>query len=405
VAALALSALLAPATHAADQTILGSGFQVKNPGAIEKRQAQVKAKEKASLNTIVGNPVTSGATLTVRANGTSPSSQVFALPQGMNAKGKPFWSGDATKGFKYNDSKSEQGAVKAVKISKSGSGVFQIQAKLSGKVVPLNVLPPNIGTDACAFLQITGGDSYSVKFAPGEGVITNKGAQAYAQKKVTSEGGCGPTCSDGIQNQSETGIDCGGPNCGGCNPGGGCVLASDCLSGVCSLGICQAPSCVDAVQNGTETGIDCGGGICAPCGFGGGCSISGDCQTNHCSGGACKCANHNYTFAINSNVGGFFDSAEWPGGTASQTFATGCTVIINRPAGNIDIVGGIGNGFSVNNDGNYSNCFGFSGEDGDGCAPGGCPPAGIGSCQSARPSCSAALNGSASAAYFVQCLE
>jgi hypothetical protein len=47
-------------------------------------------------------------------------------------------------------------------------------------------------------------------------VITNKTTKEYSHKKVTTEGGCGPTCSDGIQNQSETGIDCGGPNCGGC---------------------------------------------------------------------------------------------------------------------------------------------------------------------------------------------
>lgn len=52
-----------------------------------------------------------------------------------------------------------------------------------------------------------------------------------------------PTCSDGIQNGDEAGIDCGGscPNtCGG------------------------APSCTDGIQNGDETGVDCGGS-CPPC--------------------------------------------------------------------------------------------------------------------------------------------
>ena len=52
-----------------------------------------------------------------------------------------------------------------------------------------------------------------------------------------------PTCSDGIQNQGETGIDCGGP---------------------CPA-ICPPPSCVDGVQNQGETGIDCGG-PCPACG-------------------------------------------------------------------------------------------------------------------------------------------
>jgi|GEM_PF-2937145 len=49
-----------------------------------------------------------------------------------------------------------------------------------------------------------------------------------------------PTCADGIMNQSETGIDCGGP-CAAC------------------------PSCSDGIQNQGETGIDCGG-PCSACG-------------------------------------------------------------------------------------------------------------------------------------------
>ncbi|WP_323788897.1 FG-GAP-like repeat-containing protein [Psychroserpens sp.] len=46
-----------------------------------------------------------------------------------------------------------------------------------------------------------------------------------------------PTCSDGIQNGDETGVDC----------GGSCPDA------------CPEPTCSDGIQNGDETGIDCGG--------------------------------------------------------------------------------------------------------------------------------------------------
>ena len=35
--------------------------------------------------------------------------------------------------------------------------------------------------------------------------------------------------------------------------------ASDCQSGVCTGGICQAPTCNDGVRNGSETDVDCGG--------------------------------------------------------------------------------------------------------------------------------------------------
>ena len=48
-----------------------------------------------------------------------------------------------------------------------------------------------------------------------------------------------PTCFDGIRNQGETGIDCGGP----CPP---------------------CPTCFDGIMNGDETGVDCGGS-CQPC--------------------------------------------------------------------------------------------------------------------------------------------
>ena len=38
-----------------------------------------------------------------------------------------------------------------------------------------------------------------------------------------------------------------------------CLRGSDCASGVCSSGRCQTPTCSDGVRNGAETGVDCGG--------------------------------------------------------------------------------------------------------------------------------------------------
>lgn len=54
--------------------------------------------------------------------------------------------------------------------------------------------------------------------------------------------GCGDdeSCNDGIQNQDETGVDCGGA-CDAC------------------------VSCADGIQNGDEEGIDCGGTDCDEC--------------------------------------------------------------------------------------------------------------------------------------------
>jgi hypothetical protein len=74
-----------------------------------------------------------------------------------------------------------------------------------------------------------------------------------------------PTCSDGVRNDSETGIDCGGPpSCPRCPDGQHCKVPSDCQSDVCWTGICQPPKCNDGIKNGDETDWDCGGS-CGPC--------------------------------------------------------------------------------------------------------------------------------------------
>jgi hypothetical protein len=56
--------------------------------------------------------------------------------------------------------------------------------------------------------------------------------------------GSGPTCSDGIQNGDEEGVDCGGSSCQPCG---------------------VTPTCSDGIQNGDETGVDCGGASCPAC--------------------------------------------------------------------------------------------------------------------------------------------
>jgi hypothetical protein len=188
---------------AADQPILGSQLQLKNPGAPSKTSLKAAAKEKGSTNTLVGDPVVSGAVLTVRANGGTPSSQTFNLPQGSSpTTGKPYWSGNVTKGFVYKDSKLEQGPIKQVSIKKTSSGVFQIKIGGSGKVTPLTVLPPNLGTDGCVLLELGGGDTYSVQFPAGNGKITNKGALQYSHKKPTLEGTCVTTTTTSTSSTS-----------------------------------------------------------------------------------------------------------------------------------------------------------------------------------------------------------
>lgn len=180
---------------AAEQLILGNKLLLRDPGTTEKRKVLVKAREKASPNTIVGDPVVNGATLTITANGATATSQLFLLPGGDSpTTGRPFWSGDALRGFNYKDARGENGPVKKVKIKAAG-GTFQVGATLAGKLGLITVLPPDPGTDACVVLELTGGDAYSLFFG-GDARIDNKGATLFKVSKPAAEGSCIPPPPD-----------------------------------------------------------------------------------------------------------------------------------------------------------------------------------------------------------------
>ena len=68
----------------------------------------------------------------------------------------------------------------------------------------------------------------------------------------------GGTCSNGVLDEDETDVDCGG-SCAPCDDGLACLEPSDCASMVCTDNLCAAPSCDDQVQNGEEADVDCGG--------------------------------------------------------------------------------------------------------------------------------------------------
>jgi hypothetical protein len=72
-------------------------------------------------------------------------------------------------------------------------------------------------------------------------------------------------------------------NCDGEGPAGNATSGPRILN---SSGGCTPPTCTDGVQDGNETGVDCGGG-CAGCPDGALCCMSIDCATSQCNGGIC----------------------------------------------------------------------------------------------------------------------
>jgi plastocyanin len=85
----------------------------------------------------------------------------------------------------------------------------------------------------------------------------------------------------------------GGTVCNGASVCVQCITNADCAlqtGGACSMNVCQAPTCSDNLQNGSETDTDCGG-TCPDCALGDSCLVDGDCATGFCDGGTCALVN------------------------------------------------------------------------------------------------------------------
>ncbi len=120
------------------------------------------------------------------------------------------------------------------------------------------------------------------------------------------------TCSDGVLNQDESDVDCGGV-CPPCGDNQSCQNDADCSSGWCLSGECRTSTCsdgllgpgeedidcggscptcetcTDTIQNQDETDIDCGG-VCSPCSDGSDCITDSDCTSGWCLNGTCSVA-------------------------------------------------------------------------------------------------------------------
>lgn len=128
-------------------------------------------------------------------------------------------------------------------LSVDEATIYQLQIKLTTAVSwytfntsATNISIRGLGTGAVYEWRVR---TYcGTEYSDWSSSCTFVGADANSSSCLNTET-VQPTCFDNIQNQGETGIDCGGP--------------------------CQAcETCFDNIQNQNETGVDCGG-VCAPC--------------------------------------------------------------------------------------------------------------------------------------------
>jgi len=107
-----------------------------------------------------------------------------------------------------------------------------------------------------------------------------------------------PSCFDGVQDGSETDIDCGG-SCAPCGDFRKCNSSSDCTSGRCqtptpSLCYAHTPLCIpahcfDGVQDFNESDVDCGNFCASGCATGKMCDHNNcDCASGACNGTMCQ---------------------------------------------------------------------------------------------------------------------
>jgi hypothetical protein len=123
----------------------------------------------------------------------------------------------------------------------------------------------------------------------------NDGIQNQGEEQVDCGGpNCAacPTCNDNIQNQGETDTDCGGPVClNTCLQDETCAIDGDCVSDWCELDgatlVCSG--CTDNRHNQDEGDTDCGGVCSQKCADGDTCNVGSDCSSGSCEGTCVSC--------------------------------------------------------------------------------------------------------------------
>mgnify|MGYP000577888267 CR=1 FL=1 len=205
----------------------------------------IKKSNKAIVSLNTGLTILKVRTAISKGNSFIVANSYEGTLLGVSNSGKILWK-NALSGFMNHD-------VWVRDLDNDGSDEI-LTANADGSTVNETYCLP----DGCYDFVITDayGDGICCSYGNGSYTVTSGSSTLASGGSFTSSdatnfclgGGPAPTCSDGVQNGNETGVDCGGPDCAPC---------------------VVPPTCDDGIQNGDETGVDCGGSSCAPCSTGG----------------------------------------------------------------------------------------------------------------------------------------
>jgi len=272
----ALVALAAGRAAAAEQKVLGKRLLVRDPHGTEaRRSVTIVGRETATdIPAIVGDPVTSGATLRIGVDGGSAGASFLLYPSGWTA---------TTTGYRYAGPTLEGDPVRRVLLRRTTSGKFVLEIVLRGSVgtEPLELVPPAPGSDAVAVLTLGGGDTYCVAFggAAGGQVVTNT-ATAWRVRDAVAEPSCptfccgfGGSCAWGDALEADGCAELAGtlgfPGAGCDGATGGCVPAPASPGQCCDLfggTVCFAGPSVQGPPCGEAGGTFSASAICNPAG-------------------------------------------------------------------------------------------------------------------------------------------
>ncbi len=178
-------------TTQGEQSLRGMRFKLADKSGGDdprRRRFWGRAFHSINGNTAIGQPDVCGATIELIANGTNPTRQKFTLPETNWA------SVGGGKRFIYKDPDNEHSPVVQMVLAQQSRRRFSIMAFARGapsSPVPLEMVPPNEGTDAWMIVQIGAGDRYCAHYSS-DATVRNRGDRLFEVKRSEVESPCPP---------------------------------------------------------------------------------------------------------------------------------------------------------------------------------------------------------------------